>query len=149
VILVLVAVNAWLLTPASHGGGSQAARERALASAKTSTALVLSYNYQHLDADVAATVPHLTGAFADDYKKAMDTTVKQQAPAGKAVVEGQVDSAAVESVSASGKQITVIVFGEQKVTNNQLTQPRTDLARLRVTMDLVGNDWRIAQIAQI
>jgi hypothetical protein len=43
----------------------------------------------------------------------------------------------------------VIVFGQQKVTNSGLSQPRMDLVRLRVTLDRVGGDWKISALAQI
>jgi Mce-associated membrane protein len=151
--VLLVAVLAlgtvcWLL--ATHQGGtSKQERERAMAAAKSYSALVLSYNYQHLDKDRDAALPHLTGRFADDYKQSMDSVIKDQAPKVKAVVEGQVDAAALEAVSGSGKQITVIVFGQQKVTNTTLTQPRTDIVRLRVILDRVGKDWKISKVDPI
>jgi Mce-associated membrane protein len=139
----------WLLATHQGGGTSRQGRERAMAAAKSDSALVLSYNYQHLDKDRDAALPHLTGRFAADYKKSMDSVIKDQAPKVKAVVEGQVDSAGLEAVSGSGNQITVIVFGQQKVTNTTLTQPRTDIVRLRVILDRVGKDWKISKVDPI
>lgn len=147
--IVLLAVNVVLLLIPVHKSSSNADRDQVLSAAKSDTALVISYNYKTIDADAAKAVPQLTGAFAADYQKSINTVIKVQAPKLKAVVEGQVDSAAIEAVSGDGKQVTVIVFGQQKVTNSTLAQPRTDLVRLRVTMDRVGNGWKIAQIAQI
>jgi Mce-associated membrane protein len=52
-------------------------------------------------------------------------------------------------VSADGKQVTVVVFGEQKVTNTSLSQPRIDLFRVRVTLDRVGGQWLVSKFDQI
>ena len=139
---------AWLLTAPSTSSSTKD-REAALNAAKEYSALVLTYNYQHLAADRDRAAAHLTGRFAEDYKKAMNEVVAVQAPKVKAVVEGQVESAGLEAVSGSGKQVTVIVFGQQKVTNSALTQPRTDIVRLRVVLDRVGGQWKIAKVDQI
>jgi Mce-associated membrane protein len=147
-VIVLGAFCGLLLrSPASSS--SMKDREAALNAAKEYSALVLTYNYQHLDTDRDRALLHLTGRFADDYKKAMNEVVAVQAPKVKATVEGQVESAGLEAVSGSGKQVTVIVFGQQKVTNSALTQPRTDIVRLRVVLDRVGSQWKIAKVDQI
>lgn len=146
--LALAGALTWIVT-ANHKSQSQASREKVLAAAKSGAALLLSYNYQHVDADKNAALPHLTGKFATDYATSMNSVIKPQAPKVKAIVEGQIDSAGIESVSPNGKQAVVVVFGQQKVSNTGLTQPRTDVARLRVTMDLVGSTWKISNLSQI
>jgi Mce-associated membrane protein len=146
--LLLGIAVAWLIT-APTGSSSRKDRGNALDKAKAYCALVLTYDYQHVDADRDRALPHLTGRFAEDYKKAMTDVVKAQAPKVKAIVEGQVDSAGLEAVSGSGKQITVVVFGQQKVSNSALTQPRTDIVRLRIVLDRVGSDWKISKVDQI
>jgi Mce-associated membrane protein len=79
----------------------------------------------------------------------MAGTIKPTATKTKAVVQAQTDAAGVESVSGDGKQVTVVVFGEQKVTNTSLTAPRTDLFRVRVTMDKVNGQWLVSKFVQI
>lgn len=148
IVAVLLATNVLLLR-GNHRSTSAADRGQVLAAAKSDTTLVISYSYQTVAADEAKALPHLTGAFASDYQKSMDQVIKVQAPKVKAVVQGQIDSAAIEAVSPNGTQVTVIVFGQQQVTNSSLTQPRVDLVRLRVTMDRVGAEWKISQLAQI
>jgi len=90
---------AWLLTAPSTSSSTKD-REAALNAAKEYSALVLTYNYQHLAADRDRAAAHLTGRFAEDYKKAMNEVVAVQAPKVKAVVEGQVESAGLEAVMA-------------------------------------------------
>ena len=65
------------------------------------------------------------------------------------MVQAQTDGAGVETVSADGRQVTVVVFGEQKVTNTSLSAPRIDLFRVRATMDLVAGHWLVSKFDQI
>ena len=55
----------------------------------------------------------------------------------------------METVSADGKQVTVVVFGQQKVTNTALSAPRIDPFRVRATMDLVAGHWLVSKFDQI
>ena len=111
--------------------------------------LILSYSYQHFDADVAKAKAQFTGRAATDYATAMAKTIKPTAAKVKAVVQAQTDGAGVESVSPDGRQVTVVVFGEQKVTNSTLSAPRTDIFRVRATMDLVSGHWLVSKLANI
>ena len=76
----------------------------------------------------------------------MTKTIKPAAIKSKVVVQAQTDSAGVETVSADGKQVTVVVFGQQKVTNTALSAPRIDPFRVRATMDLVAGHWLVSQV---
>jgi len=124
-------------------------RDQVLSAAKSSVPVILSYNYQHFDGDTAAAAKLLTGRAQLDYQKAMTTSIKPAAVQTKAVVQAQTDAAGIESVSGNGKQITVIVFGEQKVTNSALSAPRTDIFRVRVILDRVGHLWLVSKFDQI
>jgi len=146
---VLLALGCMFLARYSGKSGSTADRDQALAAAKSYTGLVLSYDYRHAAADRDKTIPHLTGKFRDDYKKSMDEVIIPKAPGLKAVVEGQIESAGIESISKTGKQIVTIVFGQQKVSNTATKQPRSDPYRLRVTLDRVGGEWKISAIVAL
>jgi len=149
-LLVLAGVAAVVLAanlPARSGSSGE--RDRALAAAKTEVPLILSYNYASFDADVAKAKAELTGRAVTDYTTAMSQTIKPAAVKVKAVVQAQTDGAGVESVSPDGRQVTVVVFGEQKVTNTSLSAPRTDLFRVRATLDLVGGNWLVSKFDQI
>ena len=148
VVLALAALDGWLLT-SQPGPGSRAEREQALSTAKTAVPLILSYNYRRFDADVAAARARLTGRAVNDYVKAMTTTIKPTATKVRAVVQAQTDGAGVEAVSGDGDQVTVVVFGQQKVTNTSLTAPRIDLFRVRVTLDRVQGQWLVSKFDQI
>jgi Mce-associated membrane protein len=148
--LVLVAAAAVVLAatlPARSGSAGE--RDRALAAAKSEVPLILSYNYASFDADLAKAKAQLTGRAVSDYVTAMNQTIKPAAIKVKAVVQAQTDGAGVESVSPDGRQVIAVVFGEQKVTNTSLSAPRTDLFRVRATLDLVGGRWLISKFDQI
>lgn len=144
----LGALNWWLLT-AKDGASANQQRAQVLSSAKAAVPLILSYNYGSFDKSVGAAKAVLTGRASTDYVQAMAGTIKPTATKTKAVVQAQTDAAGVESVSGDGKQVTVVVFGEQKVTNTSLTAPRTDLFRVRVTMDKVNGQWLVSKFVQI
>jgi Mce-associated membrane protein len=147
-VLALAVLDGWLLT-SRPGAGSKGQREQALSTAKTAVPLILSYDYRHFDPDVAAAKARLTGRAVTDYVQAMSTTIKPTATKVQAVVQAQTDGAGVEAVSDTGDQVTVVVFGEQKVTNTSLTAPRIDLFRVRVTLDRVQGQWLVSKFDQI
>ncbi|HEY0168811.1 MAG TPA: hypothetical protein VGB75_17330, partial [Jatrophihabitans sp.] len=147
-VLALGGLDGWLLTsqPAS---GSRAERDQALSTAKSAVPLILSYNHQRFDSDVAAAKARLTGRAVTDYVQAMAKTIKPTATKVQAVVQAQTNGAGVEAVSDDGAQVTVVVFGEQKVTNTSLKAPRLDLFRVRVTLDRVQGQWLVSKFDQI
>ena len=147
-IVALAVLDGWLVA-ARPESGSRTQRDQALASAKAAVPLILSYDYRRFDENVATAKSRLTGRATTDYVQAMAKTIKPTATKVHAVVQAQTDGAGVESVSGSGKQVTVVVFGEQKVTNSSLTAPRTDLFRVRVRLERVGGQWLVSQFDQI
>jgi hypothetical protein len=147
VVVVLLAAAAVVLFATRPARVASAAdRTKLLSSVKSAVALVLSYDYRHLKADVDRASPHLTGDYRDQYLKAMNDTVSAQAVKQKAVVVGQVAAAGVASVNDRGTIATVLVLGQLSVTNVTVTQGRTDAFRIRVTAQLVKGEWLIAKI---
>jgi Mce-associated membrane protein len=149
-VLVLAGAAALVLAARlPSGAGSVGDRDRALSAAKAEVPLILSYDYRSFDAGVAKAKAQLTGRAVTDYTTAMAQTIKPTAVKVKAVVQAQTDGAGVESVSPDGQQVTVVVFGEQKVTNSSLSAPRTDLFRVRATLNLVSGHWLVSKFDQI
>lgn len=147
-VLALGGLDGWLLT-SQPTSGSRAERDQALSTAKSAVPLILSYNHQRFDSDVAAAKARLTGRAVTDYVQAMTKTIKPTATKVQAVVQAQTNGAGVEAVSGDGDHVTVVVFGEQKVTNTSLKTPRTDLFRVRVTLDRVQGQWLVSKFDQI
>jgi Mce-associated membrane protein len=148
VVLALAGLDGWLVTTHSSSG-SRLQRDQALSTAKSAVPLILSYDYRHFDSGIAAAKARLTGRAVNDYVQAMAKTVKPTATKGHVVVQAQTDAAGVEAVSSDGNQMTVVVFGEQKVSNASLTAPRIDLFRVRVTLDRVQGQWLVSKFGQI
>jgi Mce-associated membrane protein len=147
--VLLAGTSAWMVIVAPGRAGSVNQRDQALSSAKSSVALILSYDYRTFDAGLAKAQAQLTGRANSDYVQAMTSTIKPAALKSKVVVQAQTDSAGVETVSADGKQVTVVVFGQQKVTNTALSSPRIDPFRVRATMNLVAGHWLVSKFDQI
>ena len=147
--VLLAGVSGWLVVAAPGRGGSVGQRDQALSAAKTSVALILSYDYRTFDAGLAKARAQLTGRANTDYVQAMTSTIKPAAEKSKVVVQAQTENAGVQTVSADGKQVTVVVFGQQKVTNTALTSPRIDPFRVRATLNLVNGHWLVSKFDQI
>jgi Mce-associated membrane protein len=147
--VLLAGISGWLVVAAPGRGGSVGQRDQALSAAKTSVALILSYDYRSFDAGLAMARAQLTGRANTDYVRAMTGTIEPAAEKSKVVVQAQTENAGVETVSADGKQVTVVVFGQQKVTNAALTAPRIDPFRVRATMNLVNGHWLVSKFDQI
>lgn len=147
--VLLAAISGWLVVAAPGRGGSVSQRDQALSAAKTSVALILSYDYRTFDAGLAKARAQLTGRANTDYVQAMTGTIKPAAEKSKVVVQAQTENAGVETVSADGTQVTVVVFGQQKVTNTALTAPRIDPFRVRATLNLVHGHWLVSKFDQI
>jgi len=149
VLALLGAAAVGLAVTLPGGDGSQSERDQALSAAKTEVPVILSYDYRHFDADQAKAKSMLTGRAVADYSKAMATSVQPAVVKNKAVVQAETDGAGVEAVAPDGHQVTVVVFGEQKVTNSSLSAPRTDLFRIRATLDLVDGHWLVSKFDPI
>lgn len=145
-VAILAAVAGVLLATRPDRAASSKDRTALLSSVKSSTALILSYDYRKLPANIDAASPHLTGDYKGQYLQAMAKTVTPKAKAQKAVVTGQVDGAGVETVNKKGTLATVLVLGELNYTSTTVTQGRTDVFRIRVTAQLVKGTWLISKI---
>ncbi len=149
VVILALGGGAWWLHGSSDPAGSVSQRDQALSAAKTSVPLILSYSYQTFDADQAKAKAQLTGKAQSDYATAMTTTIKPAAVKAHVVVQASTEGAGVETVSPDGDQVTVIVFGEQKVTNTSLQAPRIDIFRVRAVLERVGGHWVVSKFNQI
>jgi Mce-associated membrane protein len=131
----------------SHRHALDQARENAVAAATSGVATVLSYDFNHLDADFHKAEGLLTPRFRKEYDKTTAAGVKPLAAKYKARSSAQVSVAG--SVSTSVDRVVVLVFVDQTVTNSQLAAPRLDRSRINVTLVKQGNRWLIDRLAPI
>jgi Mce-associated membrane protein len=147
--LVAVAVLGWKFRDA---GRTDTARTEALAAARNAAPVVLSYDYRHLDKDFAAARSHLTGAFRDQYEKTTKTVVAPTSTKYHGVVKATVakpsngGAPAASVVSASPDKAVVLLFMNQVTNSTQVSGPRLDLNRVRMTLENTSEGWKVSAV---
>lgn len=129
------------------------ARTAALTAAHKAAPAVLSYDYRHLDRDFAAARSHLTGPFLDQYGKTTTTVVAPTAKQYRGVVKATIvkppsgdASPAASVVSASPDEVVVLLFVNQLTTSTQVSTPRLDLNRVRMTLVPTPQGWKVGAL---
>ena len=150
--LLAAALAVLLLVQVVGNSGKTAAvssRDAVLSAAKGCTAALASYDYRKLDQATQAGLACATGTFKSQYGTSMKNVVGKIAPQQQAVVTFQVANAGVESSTSDGKQMVVLVYGQQSVTNKSTgSTPRLDVLSARVTMTKVGGKWLVSGLTQ-
>ncbi|MBT2394852.1 hypothetical protein [Streptomyces sp. ISL-100] len=128
------------------------ARTAALAAAREAAPVILSYDYRHLDRDFAAARGHLTAPFLDQYGKTTKAVVAPTAKKYRGVVKATVakppggDTPAASVVSASPDKAVVLIFMNQLTTSTQVSGPRLDLNRVRMTLVRTPQAWKVSAV---
>jgi Mce-associated membrane protein len=118
-------------------------RSTVLATATTYAVDFGSYDYRHLDADLAKVASHLTPSFAASYKTSsagLKPTIIQYKGKSTATVQG----VAVSAITRSSA--TVLVFLDQTVSTSQSTTSRVDRNRLQMKLVLTNGKWLIQNL---
>jgi Mce-associated membrane protein len=144
-LAVLFTAGGWLGTGVSSHI-ADGARNDALASANAAAPALLSYDYRSFDTSVAKGRKYVTGPFAKQYAS---TTKGLKANAVKehAVVSAQVSASGV--VSATPKQVVVLLYVNQYRQNSNITGQKVDQNRVVMTMTLVGQTWKVSKVTAI
>ncbi len=122
----------------------EAARSQALSTARTTASVLLAYDYRHLDRDFARSEKLLTGDFRTKYLETTKSVIKPSATQTRAVVVADVRAASV--ISATPERAVTLLFVNQTTTSNRASQPRTDLNRVRMTLERVGDQWLVSKV---
>ncbi|KPC60186.1 hypothetical protein [Streptomyces chattanoogensis] len=131
---------------------TQQARTEALAVARKAAPEILSYDYRHLDRDFAKARAHLTGSFAGKYRKTTTRVVAPTAEKYRGVVTATVakppagGAPAASVVSASPEKVVVLVFMNQVTNSTQVSGPRLDLNRVRMTLVDTSGGWKVSAL---
>lgn len=135
-----------------EGREAESARAEALTAARKAAPVVLSYDYRHLDRDFARAHAHLTGDFRDEYAKTTKTVVAPTAEKYHGVVKATITapssggSPAASVVSASPERVVVLLFVNQVTESTQVSGSRVDLNRVRMTMTLTDEGWKVSAV---
>ncbi|MEV5147988.1 hypothetical protein AB0L14_27230 [Streptomyces sp. NPDC052727] len=147
--LVVAAVLGWRY---QEGRQTEQARGEALAAARKAAPVVLSYDYRHLDRDFTRARALLTGRFRDEYGKTTKTVVAPTATKYHGVVKATVaappdgGAPAVSVVSATPDRAVVLLFVNQVTESTQVSGPRLDLNRVRMTLTRTSDGWKVSGV---
>jgi Mce-associated membrane protein len=151
VVLGLVAA-AVLALEYRDGRAAERARAGAAEAARKAAPVVLSYDHRHLDRDFAAARAHLTGSFRAEYRRTTTSVVAPTARKYRGVVRATVvappggGEPAVSVVSASPDRAVVLLFVNQITTSTQVSGPRVDLNRVRMTLARTSGGWKVSAV---
>ncbi len=124
------------------------ARTSATEAARSAAAVVLSYDYETLDADFAAAQEVSTGDFKKEYAETSENAIRSVATQTQAQVKAEALTSGV--VSATPDKVVVLLFVDQTTLSNRLDQPQTDQNRVRFTMVRTvvdGQDrWLVSEV---
>lgn len=135
-----------------RGWQTEQARGEALAVARKAAPVVLSYDYRHLDRDFSRARALLTGHFRDQYGKTTKAVVAPTATKYHGVVKATVatpaggGAPAVSVVSATPDRAVVLLFVNQVTQSTQISEPRLDLNRVRMTLTRTSDGWKVSGV---
>jgi Mce-associated membrane protein len=139
------------------------AREEAMAAARSFAVRLTSYDYRHIDEDVAAVsagagdssrcekrddgtpVKDAEGCFKTEYDLAGGAQFQKLMKDNKAVSKGEVLSAGV--VSSKGDRVVVLLAVDQTASNANRPSPRVDHTRIQLTLERIDGEWRVVDVA--
>lgn len=135
--LLVATVLVW--NAGGDGGGDSAARDAQVA-AERAVVPVLSYDYQHLDADQKAATALMTGGYKDEYDK-LFAVLQENAPQTQTTVTTDVIASGI--VRASDERVQVLVFVDRPTTNKLSAEPVVYKDQVTMSMQLVDGVWLV------
>ena len=147
IIAGFTALSVYMLLQDRHTSQRQQREAAFVAGAKQGVINMTSLDFNKAKADVQRVIDTTTGEFRNDFEQRANdfTSVVAQS---KAVTEGTVNAAAVESVD--GNSALVLVLATSRITNSppgKNEPPRT--WRLRVTVTEVGGRYKMSKVEYV
>ena len=140
--LAVLAVGVWLFWDASVRQVADSSGADAVAAARDSIPVILSYQPDTVERDLPAVAKdRLTGKFLDEYTQLITTVVVPEAKQKGMVATAKVPAAAV--VSAGRDHAVVLAYVDQSMKNGAAPATRTATS-VRVSMDKVEGRWLIS-----
>ncbi|MGA7053312.1 MAG: hypothetical protein WBZ37_18980, partial [Mycobacterium sp.] len=147
IIAGFTALSVYMLLQDRHTSQRQQREAAFVAGAKQGVINMTSLDFNKAKADVQRVIDTTTGEFRIDFEQRANdfTSVVAQS---KAITEGTVNAAAVESVN--GNSALVLVLATSRITNSppgKNEPPRT--WRLRVTVTEVGGRYKMSKVEYV
>ncbi len=142
-IAALSALVGWLGVQLQHA--QQASRQQAeyLQAARQGAVNLTTIDWQHVDDDVKRIVDSATGTFYEDFSKRVAPFIDVVKHV-QSKTTGTVTMAGIESVSGDKAQVLVAVTVE--TTNSGAPQSTSKAWRMRIDVQKVGNDVKLANV---
>ena len=134
----LVAAVVWMWGSGEQGDGAEA-REAQVA-AERAVVPVLSYDYEHLEADQEAATALMTGSYKAEYDK-LFALLEDNAPQTRTKVTAEVVASGI--VRAAGDRVQVLVFVDRPTTNKLNAEPIVYKDQVTLSMQLVDGQWLV------
>lgn len=132
-------VSAWQVRQLNRLDQSRA---QALEEARVRVPLLLSYRSATLEEDLDTALEQTAGGFAEEYRQLVDEVVTPTATKRGISTEATVNASGV--VRAEEDEVVVLVFLTQTTTTARSRNPAVSGSRVEVTMQPVGDDWKIS-----
>jgi Mce-associated membrane protein len=142
-VVVLAATVLWEMIETLGNNAATSAGQNAQNVARTAAQTILSYDYRSLNSDMTKAEGLTTGNFRQQYE-ADAPRLLALAKQAKGVVQANVWQAGI--VSESSGQVTVLLFVDQTTTQASNQTPQLSQNRVKMVMQKVGGNWRVAQL---
>lgn len=129
-----------------HRRSAAAADRSALAAGRSAAVAFTTYDYRHLDTDLARVTERSTGTFRTQFTSALGALTEAIKQA-KGVSTGRVTYAAL--LRRTGQSAVVVAAVDASITNSATPKASTRRYRLQITLDRSSGSWLISQIAPV
>jgi Mce-associated membrane protein len=137
----VVAATGWMWTSGSAADAATTSGARdAQVAAERAVVPVLSYDYEHLDADQEAAEATMTGRYRQEYDK-LFAVLQENAPQTQTKVTASVVSSGI--VRASDDRVQVLTFVDRPTTNKLSAEPVVYKDQVTLSMQLVDGEWLV------
>ncbi len=146
-ICAFAAVSAYMVLQHRDATQNQQQEAAFIAGAKQGVVNMISLDYTKAKEDIQRVIDGSTGQFKDDFQQRANDFISVVTQS-KAVTEGTVNAAALESVN--GNSAVVLVSATSQVTNSPPGKDVPPLVwRLRVTVAKVGGQYKMSKVEYV
>ncbi|OBG38438.1 hypothetical protein [Mycobacterium sp. E3198] len=146
-ICAFVAVSAYMVLQHREATENQQREAEFIAGAKQGVTNMISLDYSKAREDIQRVIDGSTGQFKDDFQQRANDFISLVTQS-KAVTEGTVNAAALESIN--GNSAVVLVSATSQVTNSPPGKDVPPLVwRLRVTVAKVGGQYKMSKVEYV
>jgi Mce-associated membrane protein len=146
VIFALLGASGWMLWHHHTAVAERQQRAAYVAAARQGVINLTSLDFNHAQEDVQRVLDSGTGEFRDEFQRVAGdfaSVVKDS----KAVTEGSIKAAAVESMS--NNSAVVLLLGNERITNSAGAKNDPRVFRFRVTVTRDGDQLKISKVEYV